>query len=225
MDHLTRGPLPALAAVLAALVLVGGFYGTLAGVLVGLGEAVSLPAIVLGVALACLGRGAAPLPAIAAWAAIGLVVALALRGLLTALGAAAWLPATGEDLAGPDLLLDAAWLLALSVLALRGAPGRVSGPMLAAIIVTTRIGAFVDLPAAMLREAATLAPDPLGFALFGVQVVAGALAAGVIVIGAGWLLARGARAAGRLVSPAALLGLLGLVAASGRLWALLGGGL
>lgn len=222
MDRLMRGSVPALLAPLAVLVLVFGLYGTLAGALVGLAEMVRLPAILLGVALACLPRGAAPLPAIAGWIAIGLVAALVLRAALAALGAAAWLPTTGEDLAGADLLLDAGWLGALALLAFRGGRGGVSGPMLAAIVATTRIGAFVDLPGALLGEAWSGSTGIVTFAALCLQAVAGVLAAGLVTIGAGWLLARCARAGARLAAPAVLLAVVALLAAAARLWELFG---
>jgi hypothetical protein len=216
---MTQGSVAAVAAVLCILVLLGGFYGTLAGALVGLAEMVRLPAILLGVALACLPPDRAPLPAIVGWMAIGLVAAWALRGALAALGAAEWLPSTGEDPAGADLLIETGWLCILALVAFCGG---VSGPMLAAIVATTRIGAFVDLPAAMLGEAWSGSAGVITFSALGLQAVAGVFAAGLVTIGAGWLLARGARAAASLVAPAALLAALGLVAAASRLWDLLG---
>lgn len=205
------------AAGLGLLVLLLGFYGTLAGALVGLAEMARVPAILVGVALACLPRDGAPSPAIAGWIALGLVAAWALRGALPALGVTGWLPSTGEDPSGLDLLLDAAWLCILALMAFRGG---VPGAVLAAIVATTRIGAFVDLPVAMLGEAWSGSAGGVTVAALAVQAVAGVLAAGLVTIGAGWLLARGARAVARVVAPAILLGALGLVAAAARLWEL-----
>lgn len=210
-------------ALLGVLALAGGVYGTMAGALLGLGELAALPAVVLGVALAGLRGAGTTLPAIAVWLALGLLAALALRGALGAFGAAAWLPATGEALSTPDLLFDAAWLCALAGLALRGGWPRVSGPMLAVIVATTRIGAFVELPVALLREAWVSSVGMTTFLLFALQVIAGVLAAGVVLVGGGWLLARVARAAARLAPPAVLLGLLALLAALARLGGILGG--
>ncbi|MBS7791723.1 hypothetical protein KTR66_17105 [Roseococcus sp. SDR] len=163
MEHSTPRAGPLLAATLGILLLLGGLYGTLAGALLGLGEVTALPAVVLGVALACRRPAGTSLLTIAAWIAIGLLAALALRTALGALGATAWLPATGEALSTPDLLLDAAWLCALAGLALRGGGLRLSGPVLAAIVATTRIGAFVELPEALLREAWALSVGMTGF--------------------------------------------------------------
>lgn len=222
MEPMTPRAGAPLAAMLGILVLAGGFYGTLAGALVGVGELVALPAVVLGVAMACLSRAANPLPAIAAWVAIGLLAGLALRGALGALDAAAWLPAAGEAFSTPDLLADAVWLCVLAALALRGGAPRLSGPMLAAIVATTRIGAFADLPVALLREAWAPSIGMTTFLVFALQVVAGVLAAGVILVGGGWLLARLVRALGRLAPPAILLGGVGFLAALGRFWGLLG---
>lgn len=205
-------------ALAAMLVLLAGFYGTLAGALVGLTEVARLPAVVLAVALACLPRDQAPLAGIAVWGVIGLLAALGLRA---ALGAPAWLPRTGEEPGRPDLLLDAGWLCILSVLALRGGPGRAAGPLLAAIIASTRIGGFVEWPVALLREAVAPAMGFTTVALFAMQVQAGVLAAGLVVLAAGWLLARGARAAPGGVAPAMLLAGLGLAAAIARIWQVL----
>ncbi|MBS7791332.1 hypothetical protein KTR66_15115 [Roseococcus sp. SDR] len=214
-----QGSRPALAIGLAMLVLLGGFYGTLAGALVGLAELVRLPAILIGVALACLARGGTPFPAIAGWFAMGLVAALVLRGAVAALGAAEWLPTAGEELTGADLLLDAGWLCILALLAFRGA---VPGAILVAIVATTRVGAWVEMPAAILGAAWSGSTSVISFSALGLQALAGVLAAGLVMLGAGWLLARGARAAAGLAPPAILLAALGLIAAAMRLWELLG---
>ena len=211
-------PLWAASAAVVGVVLVIGVYGTMAGAVVGLAEAARLPAVVLAVALICLRQGAGGLRGVALWSVIGVGAALALRGILAGTGGAAWLPSNLEEPGTADLLLDAAWLCALAVLALRGRDALVSGPMLAAIIATTRIGTFVDLPASLVRETAASGMPVTTLAAFGAQVLAGVLAAGLVIAGSGWALALFSRAASRIVAPAMLLGAVGLVAALARAW-------
>lgn len=207
------------AAVIVTLLVVG-LYGTMAGALVGLTEAARVPAIVVGVAFFCLRHGAAGLREVAPWCVAGLAAAFGLRSAVSAMGGGIWLPSTQEDPGPPDILLDTAWLCALSALAIRRHPV-VSGPMIAAIIATTRIGAFVDIPAAMLREAATSDVHGWTLAAFAVQVIAGVLAAGLVIIGSSWMLFLLSRLAQGLAAPTIVLGLVGLIAALARAWPML----
>jgi hypothetical protein len=206
------------ALLVGAVVLVGGIYGTMAGLLLGVPEVFRVPAIVVGVALFCLRHGTAGLHGAALWGALGLVAALALRSVCAAVGDVAWLPSTDEEPGTLELALDGAWLCALAVLAGRRRHAAVSGPMLAAMIATTRIGAFVDIPAAFMQELVTEPMHLPTFAILGIQVMAGVLAAGLAILGSGWMLALLSRVASRMVPPAITLCAVSVLATLARGW-------
>lgn len=199
------GALAALAGLLLA-----GFYGALFGGFLAAGEVQRAPAVLAGIALMVLQRGPQALPAAGGWAVLGAAGAAALRGALGVAGEGGWIP--GEVTSTSEALAEAAWLGLLAVLAWRGMPAGLTGPLIALAVATTRIGGYGIAGAPLLWE------DTLREAiLLGVNILAGFAAGVLVVLLAGWGLAILARVAGRVVAPARLIAVLAALAAAGHL--------
>lgn len=200
----------ALAAATLAMLLVVGFYGTLFGSVVAAREMQRVPAALAGVALLVLVAGPARLPAAAGWAILGAALAVLGRAAFGRLGTEGWMPS--EDMARPEMLAEAGWLIAFAVLAWRGAPPALVGPALAAAVATTRLGGYGQVLVPVLWEE-TLR-DSL---LVGTSIVAGFAAGVFVLLLAGWALAILLRLAERRIAPGRLLAGFALAAAIGHM--------
>ena len=197
-----------LAALLGLLVL--GIYGTLFGGLLAAREVQRLPAALVAVALMVLSRGAAALPGAAGWALLGAAGAVVLRQATGSLGENGWIP--GEDITTPEILAEAGWLTLLAVLAWLGAAPRAMGPLLAAVVATTRLGGYGQALVPVLWE------DTLRDALLVAANILAGFAAGVIVVLlGGWCAAILARPCARWVAPGRVIAALAAAAAIGHM--------
>jgi hypothetical protein len=195
----------ALAAVLAL-----GFWGTLFGGFMALGEVQRAPAALAAVALLVLLRGASGLPAAAAWAVLGSAVAVLLRHGAGFPAEGGWIP--GEATTGAERVLEAGWLALVAVLSWRGMPPSLAGPLLAGVVATTRLGGHGQALVPVLWE------DTLREAvLVSVNLVAGFAAGVIVVMLAGWGLAVLVRLPERRVAPGRVLAALAAAAAVGHM--------
>ena len=197
-----------LAALLLLLTL--GFWGTMFGAMAGAAEMRRIPAAAGVVALMVLLRGPRALPCAAGWALLGAAGAVALRAGLGVLGRDGWMPP--EDASTAEILAEAAWFAVLAALAWRGGPAGLLGPLLAAVVATTRIGGYgqVLVPLAWeetLREAM----------LLGTSILAGFVAGLGVLLLAGWMAAIVVRLPARLLAPGRVLAALAAAAAIGHM--------
>jgi hypothetical protein len=117
----------------------------------------------------------------------------------------------GETTSRPAAMVEAAWLVAMAVLAWRGMPARFSGPLICAVVATSRIGAYGEAFVPLLWEDTAAQAAALG-----VGVGAG-FAAGVLVVAmGGWMASVAARIPERWVAPGRVLAGLALAAAAVR---------
>jgi hypothetical protein len=196
--------------VAVAALLAIGIYGTLFGVAVAGREVQGAPAALAGIALVVLAGGPGRLPAAAGWVMLGAAGAVALRAALGTLGADGWMP--GEDMSGPDILAEVAWLLAFGSLGWRGARPALLGPALAACVATTRIGGYGGVLVPVLWEATFR--DAM---LVGASVLAGVVAGVLVLLLAGWAVAILARLPAPRVAPGRVLAALAAAAAIGHM--------
>lgn len=196
-------------AALAALLLFGVF-GTMFGAMLGAGEVRNVPAMLGIVAIMVLRDGPRALPAATGWAVLGAAGAVALRLGTGLLGENGWIP--GEDTSRAERVLEAAWCLAVAVLAWRGGAGRWIGPLLATCVATTRIGGFGQALVPILFE-----PTLREALLLSVNLVAGFAAGMIVVMLAGWGVAILARLPARWAQPGRVLAALAAAAGIGHM--------
>ena len=197
----------ALAAILT--LLVAGFWGTLFGALLGGREVRLAPPVLGAIALFLLQRGPAGLPAACGWAVLGAALAAAWRMAAGIGGENGWIP--GEETPAWEVAAEAAWLLALAALAWRGVPARACGPLIAAIVATTRVGGYGQALIPVLWE------DTLRDAvLVSISIGAGFVAGVMVVVLAGWALSVLARVPERWAAPGRVLAGLAVLAALAR---------
>jgi hypothetical protein len=193
---------------LGALLVAGGEAAPY-GALVAAGEVRRAPAAVAAIALRVLLRGARALPAAAGWTVAGAAVSVAARAALGIAGENGWMP--GEATSRPAAMIEAAWLVAIAGLAWRGLPARLAGPLLCAVVATTRIGAYGEVFVPLLWEDTVAQAAALGVA------VGAGFAAGVMVVAmGGWMVSVLARIPERRVAPGRVLAVLALAAAAWR---------
>jgi hypothetical protein len=189
--------------------LVWGGEGTLYGALLAAGEVRRAPAAVAAIALLVLLRGARGLPAAAGWAVLGTAAAVAGRVVLGIAGAHGWMP--GEATSSGEAMIEAAWLVTVAVLAWGGVPARLAGPLIAAVVATTRIGAYGQAFVPVLWEDTAAEAAALGAA------VGAGFAVGVMVVAmGGWMAAVVARIPARWVAPGRVLAGMAVVVAAVR---------
>lgn len=204
-----RRTIQALAA-LALLALLGiSAWGALFGAQVALGEVRRMPPVLAAVALMVLVRGPRALPVAAGWAALGAVLSVAGRTGLGHLGENGWIP--GEEMAPWEAAAEISWFALLAALAWRGVPARWTGPLVAAVVATTRIGAYGSALVPVFWE------DGLGDALrLGASVGAGLTMGMIVVVLSGWGVSVMARIPERWLVPRRMLAALSVVAALPR---------
>jgi hypothetical protein len=168
------------------------------------------PAVLGCIALALLLGGPRDLGRLAGWTCIGAGAAVLLRAGLGVLGDNGWIP--GEAVSRPERLCEVAWWLAVAGLAWRGMPRRWAGPVLAAIVATTRIGAYAQAFVPLAWEDTVEAGLVLGSG-----VLAGFVAGLLIVLLAGWGLSIVCRMPGRWVASRRVLALVSTAAAIGHM--------
>lgn len=189
-----------------AMLMVLGASGAMFGAMLATGEARKAPAALVAIALIVLARGVRGLPAAAAWGVLGVAFAVAWRAGIGILGEDGWIP--GDVVKPSDAVADAAWLALLAVLAWKGCAGRLAGPLLAAVVATTRLGAYGGAFVPVMWE------DTLGEAMqVGIQVAAGFVAGVLVMLLAGWSVSLLVRIPERRVAPGRLLAVLSVVAA------------
>ena len=190
--------------------LLAGFWGTLFGALLGAREVQLAPPALGAIALFLLQRGPAGLPAACGWAVLGAAMAAAWRTVAGISGENGWIP--GEATPAWEVAAEAAWLLVLAALAWRGVPARVCGPLIAAIVATTRIGGYGQALIPVLWE------DTLRDAvLISISVGAGFVAGVLVVVMAGGALSVLARVPERWAPPGRVLAGLAVLAALARM--------
>jgi hypothetical protein len=205
MRHAVTG----LAIAAIATLLLAGIWGTLFGAMVATREIRMAPPVLATIALMLLTQGARGLPAAAGWAALGAAVAVAWRMALGIDAGNGWLP--GEVMASWEIAAEAAWLVVLAVLAWRGMPAGWAGPVIAAVVVATRIGAYGQALVPALWE------DTLREALLlSISIFAGFVAGVLIVVLASWAAAILARIPERRVRPGYVLAAFAMLAALAR---------
>ncbi|NMJ40440.1 hypothetical protein GWK16_04250 [Roseomonas sp. JC162] len=199
---------------LLAVAVLGLFWlvpdGALYGGALAAQEAQRMPAVLGGIALALLLGGPGDLPRLAGWACAGAAAAVLLRAGLGVPGDNGWIP--GEAMSRPERLLEVAWWLVVAGLAWRGLPRRRAGPVLAAAVATTRIGAYAQAFVPLAWE------DTVDAALvLGTGVLAGFVAGLVMVMLAGWVLSIVCRMPERWIAPRRVLALVSTAAAIGHM--------
>jgi len=204
-DILAGGTVVVLAAVMAL-----GFWGTLFGGFVAAGMLQQAPAALAAVALLVLLRGPRALPAAAAWAMLGAAGAVLLRNVADFPAESGWIP--DAVVTRSEHLCDAAWLAAIAVLSWRGIAPRLTGPLLAAVVATTRVGGYGQALVPILLE------DTVRDAvLLSINLVAGFAAGVIVVMLGGWGVAMLARMPARHIAPGRALSALAVAAALGHM--------
>ena len=190
--------------------LLAGFWGTLFGAMLGVREVQMAPPVLGAIALLLLQRGPAGLPPACGWAVVGAAAAAVWRTAAGINGETGWIP--GEETPAWEVVTEAAWLLVLAVLAWRGVPARVCGPLIAAIVATTRVGGYGQALILVLWE------DTLRDAvLVSISIGAGFVAGVLVVVLAGWALSVLARVPERWAAPGRVLAGLAVLAALARM--------
>ncbi len=196
-------------AALAAVMLLG-VWGTVFGGFMAAAALGQAPAALAAIALFVLLRGPRALPAASAWAVLGAAGAVLLRNLLDFPAEGGWIP--GEDATRTEHFCDAAWLAAIGVLAWRGLAPRLAGPLLTAVVATTRMGGYGQALVPILWE------DTLREAtLLGISLVAGFAAGVIVVMLGGWGLAVLVGMPARWIAPGRALSALAAAAALGHM--------
>lgn len=198
---------PCCALVGGLLILGGG--GTVMGSQLAIIEKRKAPPVLAAVALMILTRGPRALPAAAGWALAGLAAAVAWRAAAGLGGANGWIP--GETMPRWEAVAEAAWLAVLAAAAWCGVPARITGPLLAVVIATTRIGAFGEALRPVLWEDS--AKEALAI---GIPVGAGLVMGVLVVLLLGWGVSVLARIPEKLVRPGRTLAVLAGAAALAR---------
>lgn len=205
-----RHALTGIAIAAIATLLLAGFWGTLFGAALGAHEVQMAPPVLGAIALLLLQRGAAALPAACGWAVLGAAAAAIWRTAVGISHESGWIP--GEQTPAWEVASEAAWLLVLAVLAWRGVPAQICGPLIAAIVATTRVGGYGQALIPVLWE------DTLRDAVMvSISVCAGFVAGVLVVVLAGWALSVLARVAERWAAPGRVLAGLAVLAALARM--------
>ncbi|MBR0670364.1 hypothetical protein [Neoroseomonas soli] len=204
-----RPALGALAVAAIATLLLAGAWGTMFGAMAAAAEVRTAPPVLAAVALMLLARGPSGLPAAGGWAVLGAAVAVAWRVALGTAGENGWIP--GEEPSDWEVAAEGAWLIVLAVLSWRGLLVRWAGPLVAAVVATTRIGAYGQALVPVLWE------DTLREAvLVSTSICAGFVAGVMVVVLAGWAISILARIPERWVAPGRVLAGLAILAALAR---------
>lgn len=208
-----RHALSALAVAAIATLLLAGAWGTMFGAIVAGAEVRKAPPVLAAIALMLLARGPRGFPAAACWAVLGAAASVAWRLACGIAGENGWMP--GEAAPAWEAALEAAWLLVLAGLSWHGLPAAWTGPVIAAVVATTRSGAYGQVLVPVLWE------DTLRDAvLVGISVGAGFVAGVLVVVLAGWAVSVLARIPERWMPAGRVLAGLAVVAALARMPAL-----
>jgi hypothetical protein len=168
------------------------------------------PAVLGGIALAVLLGGPRDVARIAGWACAGAAAAVLIRAAGGVLGETGWIP--GEAVSRPERLLEVAWWLAIAALAWFGAARRWTGPVLAAVAATTRIGGYAQAFVPIAWEDTAEAALVLGTGILT------AFAAGLVILtAAGWALSVVCRGPERWIAPRRVLAAVSTAAAIGHM--------